>query len=72
MMDPLTEPGQQWRVRSALRPWPRPLLVQIEDKFRICRGSTTRDEMLERRWEDPGESPSVRGPVDFPCAGRSQ
>lgn len=45
-MDPLTGPGQQWRVRSALRRDRGPS-VQIEDKFRICRGSTTRDERLK-------------------------
>lgn len=28
-------------------PWPRDPSVQIEDKFRICRGSTTRDERLK-------------------------
>lgn len=46
MTDPLTGPGQQWGVGSALRRGRDPS-VQIEDKFRICRGSTTRDERLK-------------------------
>lgn len=64
MTDPLTGPGLT--MESQERPGHDPS-IQIEDKFRISRRSTTRDRALERKWEDPA-SP-VRGPVRFSLRG---